>query len=69
MTLRHRLEKASPAWFSAYSMIAAFAAYFCMYAFRKPFAALSYEGQTVWAGALGLKTALVTSQIIGYMIS
>ena len=69
MTLRHRLEKASPAWFSAYSMIAAFAAYFCMYAFRKPFAALSYEGQTVWAGALGLKTALVTSPIIGSMIS
>ena len=69
MTLQQRLQKASPAWFSAYSMTAAFAAYFCMYAFRKPFAALSYEGQTVWGGAMGLKTALVISQIIGYMLS
>lgn len=51
-------------------LIAAFAAfctYFCMYAFRKPFTAGTFEGQEIWG--LGLKSVLVISQLMGYMLS
>ena len=38
------LERA-PSWlFASWAIAAAFSTYFCMYAFRKPFAAASYEG-------------------------
>lgn len=46
---------------------AAFATYFCMYAFRKPFTAGLYEGQEFLG--FGLKSVLVTSQLCGYMLS
>lgn len=45
----------------------AFATYFCMYAFRKPFAAASYDAEG-WLG-LDLKTTFVVSQVIGYTVS
>lgn len=45
----------------------AFVTYFCMYAFRKPFAAATYDGSG-WLG-LDLKTAFVTSQVVGYTLS
>lgn len=45
----------------------AFATYFCMYAFRKPFAAGTYDERT-WLG-LDLKTAFVISQVVGYTVS
>jgi hypothetical protein len=38
-----------------------------MYAFRKPFAAASYEGVETWG--VDLKTALVISQVLGYALS
>lgn len=47
----------------------AFTAYFCMYAFRKPFTVNDYEGLTFLGGALGLKSALVISQVLGYALS
>lgn len=47
------------------AVIAAFVTYYCMYAFRKPFAVLPFEGD--WWGGLALKTAIVTSQLIGYV--
>jgi hypothetical protein len=61
------LRRASPAAFSGYAIFAAFTAYFCMYGFRKPFAAASFAGE----GVLGmdLKTTLVLSQVVGYTIS
>lgn len=65
--LRRRLEAASSPTFAAYAIGAAFTAYFCMYAFRKPFAAASFEGTV--GGVLGLKIALVISQVIGYALS
>ena len=40
--------------------VAAFCTYFCMYAFRKPFTAGTFEGDEVFG--LGLKTVLVISQ-------
>jgi len=51
-------------WIAA---VAAFCTYFCMYAFRKPFTAATYDGQEVYGFAL--KGMLVLSQICGYMLS
>ncbi len=45
----------------------AFAVYFCMYAFRKPFTATSYDNAELWGNSL--KTTLVLSQLAGYMLS
>jgi phosphonate degradation associated HDIG domain protein len=55
--------------FIAYAIAAAFATYFCMYAFRKPFAAARFDGQRFMGGEIALKTALVVSQILGYTAS
>jgi len=49
--------------------IAAFSAYFSMYAFRRPFTAATFAGQTFAGGVIGLKTALILSQIVGYTLS
>ncbi len=62
-----RLTRASPATFSAYCIVAAFGTYFCMYAFRKPFTAATYD-DTVWLG-IGFKTILIASQVSGYTLS
>ena len=40
-----------------------------MYAFRKPFAAAKFEGEYFLGTAIGLKTAIVISQILGYAFS
>lgn len=74
--LQRFLDRA-PVWFlTLFAMTAAFSTYFCMYAFRKPFGAASYEGMTFFGSdwtlnghAIGFKTTLVISQIIGYAIS
>src|SRR5271166_2959309 len=52
---------------AVWSIVAAFGAYFCMYAFRKPFTAASFSGGTVWG--LGEKSVLVTAQVLGYTAS
>ena len=46
---------------------AAFCVYFCMHGFRKPFSAGTYDGLQVFDAQL--KTVLIVSQIIGYMVS
>lgn len=46
---------------------AAFCTYFCMYAFRRPFTAGTFEDQEVFG--LGLKTIAIVAQLIGYMLS
>ncbi len=53
--------------FITWCLIASFGAYFCMYAFRKPFATGLYEGLDLWG--IGYKTVLIVSQVFGYMIS
>jgi phosphonate degradation associated HDIG domain protein len=63
------LETVHPAIFVIYATTAAFTAYFCMYAFRKPFAAAQFAGQSFLGTNVSLKTAFVISQIIGYTIS
>jgi hypothetical protein len=55
---------------SAYATTAAFCTYFCMYAFRKPFAAGVYVGAPApVAEGIELKTLFATSQVIGYACS
>src|SRR5262249_40649212 len=52
---------------SAWCVVAAFGAYFCMYAFRKPFTAGTYADVSL--GGVGYKTLLVTAQVLGYTLS
>jgi hypothetical protein len=70
--IKSRLESASPILFSTYAVLAAFSTYFCMYAFRKPFAAARYEDMAALdLGGLLIeyKTALIITQVIGYCTS
>ena len=58
----------APAWVpTLFAAAAAFCTYFCMYAFRKPFAAASYAGDPFFG--LDLKTVFVISQVLGYTVS
>ncbi len=67
--LRQRLERASPVLLCIYAGTAAFAAYFSMYAFRKPFSAATFEGVEGWHFLLDYKVALVIAQVAGYALS
>jgi hypothetical protein len=60
------LKRANVSAFSTYAIVAAFSAYFCMYAFRKPFGAAHFSGEV---GEVDLKIALVVSQVVGYALS
>jgi len=56
--------------FTLYAVVAAFGAYFCMYAYRKAFAAGTFAGSVDLLGlALDRKTVLVLSQVAGYCAS
>jgi hypothetical protein len=55
------------AWGMVWATAAAFGTYFCMYGFRKPFTAAEFAGATAWG--IDFKTLLVTSQVLGYMLS
>ncbi len=68
-TLRQRLEHAHPAIFTIAAGSAGFAAYFAMYAFRKPFSVATYGHVPGWDFALDYKIALVLAQVLGYAIS
>ncbi|MDX2037995.1 MAG: DUF5690 family protein [Isosphaeraceae bacterium] len=50
-----------------WSVTAAFGAYFCMYAFRKPFTSAGFASGTVFG--LPEKTVLVVAQVLGYTLS
>ena len=65
-SLQHLLGT-SKSFFIVWCMVAAFGTYFCMYAFRKPFNAGTYEGLTLWG--LNYKIVLIISQVFGYMLS
>ena len=62
------LAKAPSGVLALYGAIAAFGTYFSMYAFRKPFSAISYEGEGEQFGII-LKTVFVLSQLFGYLLS
>lgn len=46
---------------------ASFGLYFCMYAFRKPFAVATFEGLYFWG--IDYKIVLILAQVLGYMLS
>jgi hypothetical protein len=61
------LARASPAVFATYAVAVAFATYFAMYSYRKPFAAAHFAGLEL--GGLDLKSVLIISQLAGYALS
>jgi len=63
------LRRAPPAAFALYGGTAAFATYFAMYAYRKPFAAAAYDHVAGWPFALPFKVALVIAQVAGYALA
>ncbi|MCB9729791.1 MAG: hypothetical protein H6744_15130 [Deltaproteobacteria bacterium] len=65
------MDRASAAAFTSYTVVAAFSVYFCMYAFRKPFAVATYEGRTELPGLppMDTKVLFIIAQVIGYCLS
>lgn len=49
----------------AWAAFASFTTYFCMYGFRKPFSATTFDGEKVFG--ISFKSALVVAQVFGYM--
>ncbi len=67
--IRGALDRSSPGVMGVYAIVASFTTYFCMYAFRKPFAAATYEELKFMGTALDVKSTYVIAQIVGYTIS
>lgn len=67
--LTRSLARSGPGWVAVYALMAAFTTYFCMYAFRKPFAVASYADISGWPFALDFKITLVIAQVLGYALS
>jgi Family of unknown function (DUF5690) len=63
------LSRGGPAVIAAYALAASFTTYFCMYAFRKPFAVASYAAVPGWFPALDFKVTIVIAQVLGYALS
>ena len=71
LRIRQSLSRAHPILFTIYAVVAAFSTYFCMYAYRKPFAAASYEGglELPGLGLVDYKVLFIISQVFGYCLS
>ncbi|MCG7530712.1 DUF5690 family protein [Psychrobium sp. MM17-31] len=69
LRITNYLKQSPTIVFVMYASCAAFMTYFCMYAYRKPFAAGTYEQATLFLGILDFKVALVLSQVLGYLLS
>ncbi len=63
------LENANSVLFVLYGGMAAFCVYFSMYAFRKPYAAATYDDVVGWHIHFNFKALLVIAQILGYAVS
>jgi hypothetical protein len=61
------LAKNNGVWFTIYASLTAFCLYTCVYAFRKTFAAATFDG-LAFAG-ISYKVWLVTFQVIGYALA
>ncbi|HEY3403625.1 MAG TPA: DUF5690 family protein [Ohtaekwangia sp.] len=66
-SLTRWLKNSHAIWFTLYASLTAFCLYTCVYAFRKTFAAATFEG-LVFAG-ISYKGWLVVSQVMGYGLS
>ena len=67
--LQQALARANPVIFTIFAGLAGFSAYFAMYAFRKPFAAATFDAVPGWTFILDYKIALVLAQVAGYALS
>jgi len=69
--MRQRLSQGSNALLTAWALTAAFSTYFCMYAFRKPFAVGTFEGVALVPGLpeMDLKILYIVAQVVGYASS
>jgi Family of unknown function (DUF5690) len=67
--LQRAFESANPVVFTCFAGLAGFAAYFSMYAFRKPFSVALFTDVAGWHFALDYKIALVLAQVLGYAVS
>ena len=67
--VQQALERANPLLFTTFAGLAGFAAYFSMYAFRKPFSVAIFGSIPGWHFALDYKIALVLAQVLGYAVS
>lgn len=56
-----------PSFLVCWAILAAFGAYFCTYAFRKPFSTGLFAGYSI--GEVEYKTVIIIAQVIGYMAS
>lgn len=63
----HRQMTAHSVFLTLWASMAAFGAYFCMYMYRKPYAAALFEGQMLFG--LDYKIVLIVSQVAGYACS
>jgi hypothetical protein len=54
----------------AYALLSAFGTYFCMYAYRKPFAVGSYDSSLALLGVIfQTKIVFIIAQVLGYTVS
>lgn len=67
--IQRYLQQSHTIIFVIYASSAAFMTYFCMYAFRKPFTAASYEQAGSLWDLLDFKVAIVLAQVLGYLLS
>jgi MFS family permease len=61
------LSKTNGFWFTLYASAAAFCLYVCIFSLRKTFGVALFEGYSY--GGIGLKSWMVISQLLGYMLS
>lgn len=68
-----RVRRAMALWPAAgvaiWAVSAAFLTYSCMYAFRKPFLAATFQNEAGWPFPIDFKSALIISQVLGYTLS
>ncbi|QNQ10360.1 DUF5690 family protein [Sphingomonas alpina] len=69
MRVADRLQRAHSVFFCLFAGAASFSAYFAMYAYRKPFAAATFEHVAGWHFILDYKIALIIAQVVGYALS
>ncbi len=65
--LRRTFGKQSNSLFVLHASLAAFGTYFCMYAYRKPFTAATFEGLSFIG--VDYKILLIIAQVLGYALS
>lgn len=65
--ITEKLKKSNGLFFSIYAIVAAFATYTCMYAYRKPFTVATFDNLTAFS--IDYKTLIIITQVLGYMLS